>query len=146
MNRQLSTTLSRLIRTVPSKKNTVSLLRFSSSSSASTPALGETQSAVTPTASPPTPAVVPAAQAPNYPTKWSTNQRERPAAGSGPRFEQTAMELQPNPLSAMELVNSIPPTIVHGRRAVCDGGGGPLGHPKIYINLVSWIICCLLHC
>jgi NADH dehydrogenase (ubiquinone) Fe-S protein 6 len=56
------------------------------------------------------------------------------------------MELQPNPLSAMELVNSIPPTIVHGRRAVCDGGGGPLGHPKIYINLVSWIICCLLHC
>ncbi|KAF7320346.1 Lactobacillus shifted protein [Mycena kentingensis (nom. inval.)] len=45
------------------------------------------------------------------------------------------MDLQPQPLSAMALVNDIPPTIVHGRKAVCDGGGGPLGHPKIYINL-----------
>ncbi|KAJ7932405.1 hypothetical protein B0H13DRAFT_2516718 [Mycena leptocephala] len=41
-----------------------------------------------------------------------------------------------NPLSAMALVNDVPPTMVDGRRAVCDGGGGPLGHPKIYINLV----------
>jgi len=79
---------------------------------------------------------VPAApQAPNYPTTWSTNQQPRPAAGSGPRFEQTVMELQPNPLSAMELIANEPIRLVHGRKAVCDGGGGPLGHPKIYINL-----------
>jgi len=74
-------------------------------------------------------------QAPNYPTTWSTNQRKRPVAGEGPRFEQTNMELQPQPLSAMEMINAEPIRIVHGRRAVCDGGGGPLGHPKIFINL-----------
>ncbi|KAF8898749.1 zinc-finger domain-containing protein [Infundibulicybe gibba] len=78
---------------------------------------------------------VPSPQAPNYPTTWSTNQRQRPDGGSGPRFEQTAMELQPNPLSAMELVANEPVRLVNGRRAVCDGGAGPLGHPKIYINL-----------
>lgn len=127
-------------------------------------------------------------QAPNYPTTWSTNQRPRPGPASSPRFEQTDMNLQPNPLSAMELIANEPIRIVNGRKAVCDGGayssafitsslltvsplhclkpfccgsifaflythiishnglaktnaysigGGPLGHPKIYINLVS---------
>ncbi|KAJ7169907.1 zinc-finger domain-containing protein [Mycena filopes] len=74
-------------------------------------------------------------QAPNAPATWSTNQQPRPAHASGPRFEQTVMELQPNPLSAMALVNDVPVNMVDGRRAICDGGGGPLGHPKIYINL-----------
>jgi len=45
------------------------------------------------------------------------------------------MELQPNPLSAMELIANEPIRLVDGRKAVCDGGIGPLGHPKIYINL-----------
>jgi len=76
-----------------------------------------------------------AQQAPNYPTTWSTNQQPRPGPGSSPRFEQTNMELQPNPLSAMKLIADEPVRIVHGRKAVCDGGGGPLGHPKVYINL-----------
>ncbi|KAJ6575107.1 hypothetical protein B0H19DRAFT_1021942 [Mycena capillaripes] len=83
-----------------------------------------------------TPEAAPATlQAPNAPSTWSTNQQPRPAPGSSPRFEQTAMELQPNPLSAMALVNDVPVNMVDGRRAVCDGGGGPLGHPKVYINL-----------
>ncbi|KAF8640556.1 hypothetical protein AX17_000218 [Amanita inopinata Kibby_2008] len=76
-----------------------------------------------------------APQAPNHAVTWSTSQRPRPTTGEDPRFEQTAMELQPNPLSAMELVAREPIRLVQGRRAVCDGGGGPLGHPKIYINL-----------
>ncbi|KAN0100612.1 Zinc-finger domain containing protein [Tylopilus felleus] len=76
-----------------------------------------------------------APQSPNYPTTWSTNQQPRPAAGSGPRFEQTFLELQPNPPSAMEMIANEPIRIVHGRKAVCDGGGGSLGHPKIFINL-----------
>ncbi|KAL4069625.1 zinc-finger domain-containing protein [Scleroderma yunnanense] len=79
--------------------------------------------------------VTPAPQASNYPTTWSTSQQPRPAARSGPRFEQTAMELQPNPLSAMDLIANEPVRIVHDRKAVCDGGGGSLGHPKIFINL-----------
>jgi len=45
------------------------------------------------------------------------------------------MDLQPQPLSAMEMINAEPIRMVHGRKAVCDGGGGPLGHPKIFINL-----------
>jgi NADH dehydrogenase (ubiquinone) Fe-S protein 6 len=61
-------------------------------------------------------------QAPNAPSTWSTNQLPRPGPASSPRFEQTSMELQPNPLSAMALVNDVPPTMVDGRRAVCDGG------------------------
>ncbi|KAF8642283.1 hypothetical protein AX16_009554 [Volvariella volvacea WC 439] len=80
-----------------------------------------------------TPAV--AQQAPNHLATWSTSQRPRPTPSSGPRFEQTIMELQPQPLSAMELIANEPIRFVEGRKAVCDGGGGPLGHPKIYINL-----------
>lgn len=32
------------------------------------------------------------------------------------------MELQPNPLSAMEMIANEPIRVVHGRKAVCDGG------------------------
>eukprot|EP01116_Phalansterium_solitarium_P007226 TRINITY_DN19771_c0_g1_i1.p1 TRINITY_DN19771_c0_g1~~TRINITY_DN19771_c0_g1_i1.p1 ORF type:complete len:141 (-),score=19.42 TRINITY_DN19771_c0_g1_i1:374-796(-) len=35
----------------------------------------------------------------------------------------------------MHLIAQVPPIEVDGRRAACDGGGGPLGHPKVYINL-----------
>ncbi|KAK0478360.1 zinc-finger domain-containing protein [Armillaria novae-zelandiae] len=76
-----------------------------------------------------------AAQAPNFPTTWSANQQPRPLGQSNPRFEQTAMETQPAPLSAMQLISEEPIRLVDGRKAVCDGGNGPLGHPKIYINL-----------
>jgi NADH dehydrogenase (ubiquinone) Fe-S protein 6 len=68
----------------------------------------------------PTPAVVP--QSPNRAATWSTNQRARPTGQSGPRFEQTIMDLQPNPLSAMELVANEPIRLIHGRKTVCDGG------------------------
>ncbi|KAG8219806.1 hypothetical protein J3R82DRAFT_779, partial [Butyriboletus roseoflavus] len=99
--------------------------------------LGRASSTAASVPSPPAPAsgssVEP--QSSNYPTTWSTTQQPRPVSRSGPRFEQTFMELQPNPLSAMELVANEPIRVVHGRKAVCDGGGGPLGHPKIFINL-----------
>jgi NADH dehydrogenase (ubiquinone) Fe-S protein 6 len=65
-------------------------------------------------------AVVP--QSPNRAVTWSTSQSPRPAGQSGPRFEQTIMELQPNPLSAMELLANEPVHLVHGRKAICDGG------------------------
>ena len=38
---------------------------------------------------------------------------------------------------AIDLVDEEPPKEIHGRNTWCDGGGGPLGHPKVYINLVS---------
>ena len=61
-------------------------------------------------------------QAPNRVERWSTMQAPRPAAAERPRFEQTDMSLQPRPLSAMQLVSEDPIRIVHGRKAVCDGG------------------------
>lgn len=47
----------------------------------------------------------------------------------------------------MKLIYQIPPIEVEGRKAICDGGnsftfpfwfyqgGGPLGHPKVFVNL-----------
>ncbi|KAF8766757.1 NADH dehydrogenase [ubiquinone] iron-sulfur protein 6, mitochondrial-like [Argiope bruennichi] len=40
-----------------------------------------------------------------------------------------------NPHFAIDLINSIPPKVVKERVVSCDGGGGALGHPKVYINL-----------
>mmetsp|Transcript_24616 Transcript_24616/g.44405 ORF Transcript_24616/g.44405 Transcript_24616/m.44405 type:complete len:122 (+) Transcript_24616:81-446(+) len=37
--------------------------------------------------------------------------------------------------NALELVNQVPPIEVEGDVAVCDGGGGALGHPLEYIKL-----------
>ncbi|RSH80585.1 uncharacterized protein EHS24_009167 [Apiotrichum porosum] len=74
-------------------------------------------------------------QSPNVATPWSENQEPKSAAFAATRFEQTKFDLQPDGLSAMGLVSEQPITMVHGRRAVCNGGGGALGHPKIYINL-----------
>mmetsp|Transcript_12089 Transcript_12089/g.23115 ORF Transcript_12089/g.23115 Transcript_12089/m.23115 type:complete len:136 (+) Transcript_12089:119-526(+) len=37
--------------------------------------------------------------------------------------------------NAIELVHKIPPIEVDGEMAVCDGGGGALGHPLEYISL-----------
>ncbi|KAM9824809.1 NADH dehydrogenase [ubiquinone] iron-sulfur protein 6, mitochondrial [Neosynchiropus ocellatus] len=36
---------------------------------------------------------------------------------------------------AIELVAEEPVTELHARVVSCDGGGGALGHPKVYINL-----------
>jgi NADH dehydrogenase (ubiquinone) Fe-S protein 6 len=35
----------------------------------------------------------------------------------------------------MELVHKVPVTEVDGHMAICDGGGGALGHPLEYISL-----------
>jgi NADH dehydrogenase (ubiquinone) Fe-S protein 6 len=61
-------------------------------------------------------------QAPNHPGLWSENQRPRPTPATGPRFEQTAMQLQPQPLSAMEMIAREPIRLSKTRIAACDGG------------------------
>ena len=141
-------------RTIPSLNHILrSISRPASTSTSSSKADNTTSSAVTKKADVPLPTTQ--QQSPNYPSTWSTSQTPRPGVSSSPRFEQTTMDLQPNPLSAMELIAKEPIRLVHGRKAVCDGGnicscvffchippiqflgGGPLGHPKIYINLVG---------
>ena len=53
----------------------------------------------------------------------------------GPRFEQTNETFQPRPLAAIELIQDEPIRLVEGRTAACDGGGGALGHPRVFVNL-----------
>merc|ERR1719457_333929 len=39
--------------------------------------------------------------------------------------------------NALELINQQPVIEIDGDIAVCDGGGGPLGHPLEYIRLAN---------
>jgi NADH dehydrogenase (ubiquinone) Fe-S protein 6 len=38
-------------------------------------------------------------------------------------------------MAAIELIAEQPIHYIDDRIAVCDGGGGPRGHPKIFINV-----------
>ncbi|QKX61353.1 uncharacterized protein TRUGW13939_08501 [Talaromyces rugulosus] len=73
-------------------------------------------------------------QAPNRASTWAKNQAPREEAMTGPRFEQTIMELQPQPYAAIELIHQQPVRWSKSRVVSCDGGGGPHGHPRIFIN------------
>jgi NADH dehydrogenase (ubiquinone) Fe-S protein 6 len=73
-------------------------------------------------------------QAPNRATTWASNQQPREQAMVGPRFEQTIMETQPRPYAAIELIHKQPVRWTKSKVVSCDGGGGPLGHPKVFIN------------
>ncbi|PSN45546.1 putative NADH dehydrogenase [ubiquinone] iron-sulfur protein 6 [Blattella germanica] len=42
---------------------------------------------------------------------------------------------QVNPHFAIKLIDEVPPAEKEERVVWCDGGGGPTGHPKVYINL-----------
>jgi len=73
-------------------------------------------------------------QAPNRKEIWSRNQKPRAKAMTGPRFEQTDFDLQPQARAAIELIHKQPVRWTHDRVVACDGGGGPAGHPRIFIN------------
>ncbi len=49
--------------------------------------------------------------------------------------EWTGRESNPQRSTAMEHILKVPVTVVDGPTAICDGGGGELGHPLAYINL-----------
>ncbi|KAH6668839.1 hypothetical protein B0J14DRAFT_599415 [Halenospora varia] len=85
-------------------------------------------------------------QAPNRAAVWSRSQNPRAKAMSGPRFEQTIMEDQPRPMAAINLIHQQPVRWTHSRIVECDGGGGPLGHPKIFINTDKPQICMCTYC
>ncbi|KAG0333426.1 hypothetical protein BG004_000846 [Podila humilis] len=74
-------------------------------------------------------------QAVNRDATWSENQVERSQAFKGPRFENTDIAAQPQPQAAIDLIAEEPIRMVESRRARCDGGGGSLGHPAVWINL-----------
>jgi len=85
-------------------------------------------------------------QAPNRPSTWARSQQPREKAMTGPRFEQTVMGLQPQPYAAIELIHKQPVRWQKKRVVECDGGGGPLGHPRIFINVDKPQICHCTYC
>ncbi|GKT73416.1 LOW QUALITY PROTEIN: zinc-finger domain-containing protein [Colletotrichum tofieldiae] len=107
-------------------------------------------------------------QAPNRSLIWSRSQKPRAEAMTGPRFEQTDFSLQtamrhfdneiarpfgtdrhglqPQPYAAIELIHEEPVRWTHNRVVACDGGGGPTGHPRIFINTDKPEICSCNYC
>jgi uncharacterized Zn-finger protein len=75
-------------------------------------------------------------QAPNRTLPWSATQRKRKDALGTLRFEGINLEAQPKPPAGINLLNRIPVELVESRTVSCDGGGS-LGHPRIFINLVG---------
>jgi len=51
------------------------------------------------------------------------------------RFEVTGLKKQVNSKWAIDLIAQVPVMRVTTPTVCCDGGGGALGHPKVYINL-----------
>nr|CAG4638898.1 EOG090X0NBY [Cyclestheria hislopi] len=49
------------------------------------------------------------------------------------RFENNKKQI--NPRFAIDLIAQVPPKVVKERVIACEGGGGALGHPKVYINV-----------
>ena len=75
-------------------------------------------------------------QAPNRTDTWTKSQMRRGNALSGLRFEGVNLKAQPKPLAGMMLLSEVPIEMVDSRSVSCDGGGN-LGHPRVYINLVG---------
>lgn len=42
---------------------------------------------------------------------------------------------KPQPYAAIELIHKQPVRWTDDRVVACDGGGGPLGHPRIFVNV-----------
>ena len=50
-------------------------------------------------------------------------------------YQPSVYKLGKHRSNALDLVHQIPPIEVKGEMAICDGGGGALGHPLEYISL-----------
>ena len=55
-------------------------------------------------------------------------------------------DIQPQPQAAIELIHKQPVRWTKQRVVSCDGGGGPMGHPRIFINVdkpqINWCTYC----
>ena len=56
------------------------------------------------------------------------------------------LHAQPRPYAAIDLIHQQPVRWTHERIVSCDGGGGPLGHPRIFINTDKPQICWCTYC
>lgn len=55
--------------------------------------------------------------------KVSESEALKSVAMTGPRFEQTDLNLQPNPQPAIDLISKVEILKVDGRKVSCNGGG-----------------------
>lgn len=121
-NKTLTRTIMLRLRTLASNGRLSLQRTLSTSSSSRVDALSPHSTPVPPVVSQTTSNAVPVPQAPNKAERWSSSQNLRPAPQSNPRFEQVDYELQPAPLSAMEMIAEEPIIMSDARIAVCDGG------------------------
>lgn len=50
-------------------------------------------------------------------------------------YDESEFKLGKHRSNALDLIEQVPVIAVDGEMAICDGGGGPLGHPLEYISL-----------
>jgi NADH dehydrogenase (ubiquinone) Fe-S protein 6 len=50
-------------------------------------------------------------------------------------YDESEFKLGKHRSNALELIEKVPVIYVDGEMAICDGGGGALGHPLEYISL-----------
>ena len=62
-------------------------------------------------------------------------EREELVKEEGFRGHKLMMDVQPQPYSAIDLIHKQPVRWTDKRVVSCDGGGGVLGHPRIFINV-----------
>lgn len=97
--------------------------------------LMHSQKAVSVTFTPEEQAAAVQKQSPNRAETWAPSQKPRSEALSGVRIVQRDLAAQPQPYAAIDLIAKQPVVFLHDSSAVCDGGRGVQGHPKIFINL-----------
>jgi uncharacterized Zn-finger protein len=64
----------------------------------------------------------------------------------GVRGQLLTSFVQPRPYAAIDLIHQQPVRWTNERIVSCDGGGGPLGHPRIFINTDKPQICWCTYC
>merc|ERR1719361_1740022 len=79
-------------------------------------------------------ATTPSLQATKADQMTHTGQQFSESDPRNARFAVTGLEKQVNDKWAIDLIKEVPPIAVN-KRVSCDGGGGALGHPRVYINL-----------
>ena len=83
--------------------------------------------------SPPPPSIAPRANHSEDPSLYDQSKEDMRLHYRS--YEESKYKLGKHRSNALELIEKVPVVEVEGERAICDGGGGALGHPLEYISL-----------
>eukprot|EP01111_Echinosteliopsis_oligospora_P005668 TRINITY_DN1918_c0_g1_i1.p1 TRINITY_DN1918_c0_g1~~TRINITY_DN1918_c0_g1_i1.p1 ORF type:complete len:124 (-),score=35.24 TRINITY_DN1918_c0_g1_i1:23-394(-) len=70
-----------------------------------------------------------------YRTVWTFRPRNRAIPPTQPSPVQVERQEETRSEEAMDLIARVPPIEIDVKVGVCDGGSGPLGHPRVFINV-----------